>query len=484
MPMNKKNVINILIFGMSGIAIALTVFLAVYVLGANSRYIKIQLDLGNKYLEGHNFDEAIAAFSNILQVDDCHVPSYIGIADAYVGIGDTELARIDSNQPSEDYTVVYTNVLDNYNSALNILSVGYEKTQAIEIDNKNKEVEEKYSAVERELEKVSATIDEESVEAETVEEEIEMQLVTRLKSRKITTPYETTEEVYIYDDKNQLIELGDFRYEYDDNGQCIKEYQISDEYGTLLEDGIPRYISYDYDDNGNIIKEEKFEYFYNSWLPVNKRASLVHDYSKEYEYDERGNVTKEMKYYYFMDYETGDEEARLDNHYEYEYDDQNRLVSCNWFGDSEDEIAWQSIHVYDEDGKFIEIISRDPCGNYKDDVDKNKHDDKGNIILEWDDFQEITTEYSYDDAGNVIRTLKGEYISCEGDESWYYEHTYEYQDSKLVKVTYGKIFTLPAGREKEMIYTCEYTYEDVEIPIKYVRDTLFESKLASKENVN
>lgn len=38
--------------------------------------------------------------------------------------------------------------------------------------------------------------------------------------------------------------------------------------------------------------------------------------------------------------------------------------------------------------------------------------------------------------------------------------------------------------KKQMIYTCEYTYEDVEIPVKYVRDTLFESKLASKENVN
>ena len=54
--------------------------------------ISEQLDLGQKYLEEQDYEQAIVAFNKAIEIDDKCVEAYIGLADAYVGIGDTESA--------------------------------------------------------------------------------------------------------------------------------------------------------------------------------------------------------------------------------------------------------------------------------------------------------------------------------------------------------------------------------------------------------
>ena len=50
------------------------------------------LDLGSKYLQEQDYDNAIAAFTEALKIDDMSVDTYLGLADAYVGKGDVDSA--------------------------------------------------------------------------------------------------------------------------------------------------------------------------------------------------------------------------------------------------------------------------------------------------------------------------------------------------------------------------------------------------------
>lgn len=45
-----------------------------------------------KYLIENNYEQAIAEFNKIIEIDPMNVDAYVGIADAYIGMGDTEKA--------------------------------------------------------------------------------------------------------------------------------------------------------------------------------------------------------------------------------------------------------------------------------------------------------------------------------------------------------------------------------------------------------
>jgi tetratricopeptide (TPR) repeat protein len=52
-----------------------------------------QYDLGVKYLSEGNYQEAVAAFAAAIAIEAKHPESYIGLADAYTGLGDAEHAQ-------------------------------------------------------------------------------------------------------------------------------------------------------------------------------------------------------------------------------------------------------------------------------------------------------------------------------------------------------------------------------------------------------
>ena len=71
-------------------AVALVIVLGSYNSSVNR--LSRQLDLGQKYLEEQNYEQAIAAFNEVIEIDPMSVDAYLGLADAYIGIGDTESA--------------------------------------------------------------------------------------------------------------------------------------------------------------------------------------------------------------------------------------------------------------------------------------------------------------------------------------------------------------------------------------------------------
>ncbi|MBQ9991582.1 MAG: tetratricopeptide repeat protein [Lachnospiraceae bacterium] len=57
-----------------------------------ARRLQEQLDLGNKYLAEMNYEEAVVAFHTAIEIEPMSAEAYLGLADAYVGMGDPESA--------------------------------------------------------------------------------------------------------------------------------------------------------------------------------------------------------------------------------------------------------------------------------------------------------------------------------------------------------------------------------------------------------
>lgn len=86
-------------------------------LGNSGKKLQEQLDLGAKYLDDMDYEQALVVFEAALKIDPKNVDAYIGLADVYVTMGDAE-------------------------KALEVLAEGYEQTGEKEIRQKIKEVEE------------------------------------------------------------------------------------------------------------------------------------------------------------------------------------------------------------------------------------------------------------------------------------------------------------------------------------------------------
>lgn len=72
------------------ILIALIVGISIYNFSANR--LSRQLDLGNRYLEEQNYEQAIVEFDKAIAIDPMSVEAYLGKAEAYEGLGDIDMA--------------------------------------------------------------------------------------------------------------------------------------------------------------------------------------------------------------------------------------------------------------------------------------------------------------------------------------------------------------------------------------------------------
>lgn len=60
---------------------------------SDTENLKRQLELGQKYLLETNYEEAIVAFNLTIEIDPMNVDAYLGLAEAYLGLGDIEGAK-------------------------------------------------------------------------------------------------------------------------------------------------------------------------------------------------------------------------------------------------------------------------------------------------------------------------------------------------------------------------------------------------------
>ena len=71
---------------------AIVVILGLIIYNTPSNRLSRQLDLGEKYLDEQNYEQAVVAFDKAIAIDPMSERAYIGKAGAYVGMGDYEQA--------------------------------------------------------------------------------------------------------------------------------------------------------------------------------------------------------------------------------------------------------------------------------------------------------------------------------------------------------------------------------------------------------
>lgn len=86
---NKKNRIIVILLLLG---IAVTVFLGFIIYNIPSNRLARQLDLGEKYLEEENYEQAVVEFDKVIAIDPMCVDAYLGKAEAYAGLGDIDMA--------------------------------------------------------------------------------------------------------------------------------------------------------------------------------------------------------------------------------------------------------------------------------------------------------------------------------------------------------------------------------------------------------
>ena len=72
------------------VLIAFIIGISIYNMPANR--LSRQLDLGNRYLEEMNYEQAIVEFDKAIAIDPMSVEAYLGKAQAYEGMGDIDMA--------------------------------------------------------------------------------------------------------------------------------------------------------------------------------------------------------------------------------------------------------------------------------------------------------------------------------------------------------------------------------------------------------
>ena len=105
-----KSKLFLIITGICIVAVTAIITTVVLIAGNSKSTIEKRLETANRYLLELNYEQAKAEFEEIIEVDPKCVDAYIGLAEAYEGLGEPEKAR-------------------------EILEEGYEKTKSDKIQN-------------------------------------------------------------------------------------------------------------------------------------------------------------------------------------------------------------------------------------------------------------------------------------------------------------------------------------------------------------
>lgn len=88
----------LLLCGIGGVLL-IGIIVLVVVLSGGGSHLQKELDLGARYLEDMDYEQAVIHFNNAIDIDDRNDEAYLGRGDAYLGLGEYP-------QAEEDYTTV------------------------------------------------------------------------------------------------------------------------------------------------------------------------------------------------------------------------------------------------------------------------------------------------------------------------------------------------------------------------------------------
>ena len=421
--------------------IYMTIVVAVIVIGAmavlsqrsgGESLLGEKLELGQQYLVELSYDKAVLEFTDAINIEPKSADAYIGLAEAYKGLGDTEKARetlekgyeltgderikalLEELDKAEGVTAETTTAETTAAAETTTAKTTVAETTSTEITTTNETTMEETTTVDTAISESEMTSTETTADKQTIPDNVsettssvsdsseseEYETIYIPSRRIVTTRSTVTEDKYTYDSYGRLIKTVG---QYEDGGVFIYKYKYNDQNNVVekkyMEEGtqyesITTY-TYTYDNYGRCIKSEEKDAYDRLFI-------------KSYKYDENNNIIE-----YSWDYGDGEDAGT----YFCQYDINNNCLSRTQHFETVDDVV---TYVYDENNDLIKKSRNgELLYSYKYTYDKNN-----NLIekITYDsivDPCEITTEnYKYDKNNNLIwyktsdgYTVEFEYIS-------------------------------------------------------------------------
>ena len=268
------------------------------------------LTMGEKYLTQGNYEQAVTMFTRAIQVDDRAEAAYLGRAEAYTQLGESEAAEADltfviDELGTEDAEVYLTR------------AAVYDALQQPEKAQADRDTAQEMGADVTEPDTADTT----PAEAEPTPEPTATPKPTKTVSLPVT--------VTNYNDDGLQSSQETFHYSSDG---ILLEYGLSSDYSNTLES---------YDQHGNPTQNTTNQYDNDGRL-ISSTTITTGDV-QTYTYDDHGNLT------YFNTTSAGAYGTTM--YYSYAYDNQGRIQHALG-GMGQNSSDYEFIYTYNEDGSY------------------------------------------------------------------------------------------------------------------------------------
>ena len=358
------------------------------------------IDTGNKYLLELSYDKAVIAFTEAIEIEPRNADSYIGLAKAYIGLGDNEKAigvlekglevtgderirdKLDELISNDEEIVEGSSIALNDDAESEDNDFSEDPTVNLYIPNK--------ITVLREYKSMNSTIlNYDSLDLTYDNYKFKLRFSDKKKDGKTTVVNNPTVSLYAGFNENLFMQVNrsndflDIRYfENIDYISINAQHPIFSIYEDIDVDDVNYSLNTaqkgteTYADNGSSNST------YNSEGYLIKRTYDNQEYTSTYEYDSDWNLLKEIRDNYYsgtqimhLVYENGKlvkqyyehENMNIVNNCRYGYDEQGRRKSIALY--HLDEMEYQLFYDYDDYGNIIAISVYDSINNLIEKVD-------------------------------------------------------------------------------------------------------------------
>jgi tetratricopeptide (TPR) repeat protein len=286
-----------------------------------------QLDLGQKYLEEMDYEQALVVFNKVIEIDPMNVDAYLGVVEVYIRTGE-------------------------FDTALEYAKKGYEQTGDERLKEKIDMIESGDIFAANGWKMKSSFYNANGLMAY-------FTYSYDLKGRKKAVSW--------YDGNDRLVKQGE--NEYDDQGNLIVSYSEVF-WGGDDEVALEKY-EYSYDAEGNKIGEKEYDDSGNLAHYTEIECDAEGRKLVEQLYEADGTFLQRMEFAYYDEAGPGeinevfknfDSSGRLMNYIDYyNYDEENPIMYKDYNGDGS--LIDYEQAVYDSDGDYIGWESYDASGS-------------------------------------------------------------------------------------------------------------------------
>lgn len=322
--LNKKMIVAAVV------VVLVAVIIGVVINKMPNRNLTRQLDLGQKYLEDCEYEEAIVAFNTVIEIDDRCVEGYIGLTETYIRMGEfekaLEVAKLGYEKTADSRLQEYITMIESGNISRSdgkwmkkstfdgagrlrySFLAEYDKTG-------RQSAVSHYDSNDNLVKRIELIYDEDGHQLVDYLEKVIRDNGFSCELIKMENIWENGKMMgYIREDGLW------WAYEYDESGNQVKEISGMGDIWGKQEDIIGYYVN-TYDEEGKIIRKDCYD----------SNGSL--GYYKKFEYDEKGNIIMEGTY---------NLDDRLSSYWKSEYDENGKLVaSYNYNGNGTLEFSQQ-----------------------------------------------------------------------------------------------------------------------------------------------